>query len=111
MFSRHLFKYNTATSLFQTSRASFVVFKGDRLKQKGKAEEEVYFSEQERNVLKKLLHKMEAETKKERIANESSSDDEVHKKSEDKKLEEIFQSHGVKDSTMMDELKKWKAGK
>ena len=115
MFTRNLLKYRLTTSLYQTSRASFVAFKGDRLKHKGKGEEEVYFSEQERNVLKKLLSKMEAENKAEKEKAESSSDDEAHTKHKSKgddKLEEIFQAHGVKDNAhLMDELKKWKDGK
>ena len=109
------------TSLYQVPRASFVMFKGDKLKSKGKGEEEVYFSQQERNVLKKLLAKMEHEAKAERKKTEYSSDSDDdspaekrrHKRTEaDDKLEEIFESHGVKDrEELMEALLDWKEEK
>ena len=119
--SKFMLKHQMPATLYSAQRASFVIFKGEKFKEKGKGEEEVYFSQQERNVLKKLLKKMENETQAARDHAESSSSDEEHfvptsekrKKAEAKShpqsLKGIFESHGVKDDPeLMEALKHWK---
>mmetsp|Transcript_24651 Transcript_24651/g.21880 ORF Transcript_24651/g.21880 Transcript_24651/m.21880 type:complete len:125 (+) Transcript_24651:187-561(+) len=121
--SKFMLKQQAAATIYQAQRATFVMFKGDKFSEKGKGEEEVYFSQQERNVLKKLLSKMDSDTQKARDHFESSSSDEetfvptnekkkAEAKAQDTKLHGIFETHGIKDdSKLMKALKDWKANK
>ena len=110
-----------APTLYQTQRASFVIFKDDRFKKKGRGEEEVYFSQQERNVLKKLLNRMDQEAQAQREYVETSSEEEHHfiptaekrrlaaQRAQDQDLRKIFSAHGVRsDPRLMKALKDWK---
>ena len=118
-----MLKRQMTTVLCQTPRASFVMFKGDKFVDRGKGEEQVYFSQQERNVLKKLLLKMENETKVQRqhleYSNTSSDGEYFVPTSEKRKreakakhnagLQGIFRSHGIKgDKKLMEALENWK---
>ena len=120
--SKFALKQRVAPTLYQTQRASMVIFKGDRFQKKGKAEEQVYFSQQERNVLKKLLNKMESEAQSQRDQFQASYADEddhfvptaekrklAKQKEIDERLRKIFSYHGVReDPRLMRALKKWK---
>ena len=105
----------------QLPKATFVTtFKGDRFKDKGKGDEQVYFSNEERRVLQKLMKKLDSEAQEAREHAESSSDEEHFVPTSEKRKEEatnqmdqglrrIFEAHGIKeDSGLMDELNKWK---
>ena len=120
-----MLKRQMTNVFYQTPRASFVMFKGDKFVDRGKGEEQVYFSQQERNVLKKLLLKMENETKAQRqhleYSNTSSDGEHFVPTSEKRKreaeaeakrnagLQGIFRSHGIKgDKKLMEALENWK---
>ena len=110
---------NTITPL---QKAPMVIFNDKQFKVKGKGEEDIYFSQQERNVLRKLLVKMEKEAADTRAHAESSSDSDGEHfvptsekkkkeaaKAHDPSLKEIFQTHGIsEDPELMKQLKNWK---
>jgi hypothetical protein len=128
--SKQLLKQKLATSMLQASKMTFVSFKGDSFKDRGKADEKVYFSQQERDVMKKLMRKLDNEAKeaKEGLLGTSSDEGALRKaknaaqdkaqaakeaaQEHTKKLKDIFTSHGVKDDEgLMDALKRWKNSK
>lgn len=116
-----------AASLLHPSKMGYVVFHGDKFKDKGKGEEEVYFSQQERNVLKKLMKKLETDARqvKEKALASSSDSEGYYDRSKDaqnaaalkaeeqmERLLDIFHTHGVKeDKQLIDDLKHWKSSK
>ena len=122
--SKHLVKSKMTSALISPAKMSFVAFKGDRFKDKGRGEEEVYFSEQERALLKKLVQKLETEAQamKDKIE-ESTTDEEILTKAPEgikesdltktkeqrDALKQIFEKHGIKDDhSLYDELSSWK---
>eukprot|EP00345_Euplotes_harpa_P013780 CAMPEP_0168334580 /NCGR_PEP_ID=MMETSP0213-20121227/10362_1 /TAXON_ID=151035 /ORGANISM="Euplotes harpa, Strain FSP1.4" /LENGTH=103 /DNA_ID=CAMNT_0008339271 /DNA_START=122 /DNA_END=430 /DNA_ORIENTATION=+ len=101
-------------------KARFVIFaKNDpnlgALKEKGRGEENVYFSEQERNLIKNLLKKMETQnvSRKQNLKHEDTTDDDIphigHKEHKHvETLKQIFERHGIKDdSTLIKDLNEW----
>lgn len=75
----------------------------DVIKTKGKADEDIYFNKKDKELLKKLVDKLDHST-------EDLNDPEVSKKSREK-LMTVLKKHNVRPSeALIDDLTSWKAG-
>eukprot|EP00345_Euplotes_harpa_P000368 CAMPEP_0168324958 /NCGR_PEP_ID=MMETSP0213-20121227/4404_1 /TAXON_ID=151035 /ORGANISM="Euplotes harpa, Strain FSP1.4" /LENGTH=114 /DNA_ID=CAMNT_0008327355 /DNA_START=20 /DNA_END=364 /DNA_ORIENTATION=- len=110
--SKYLMKSHLQMQMLSfTAARSFSKPTGDikKLKDKGKGDEERFFQEQEREVLKRLLKKLEAEeaNKTQKKEESSSSDDEKNQEG----LQDILKKHNIKeDSKLAKDLKEWQKG-
>ena len=129
MFLTRLFtRTKLAPTLTRASRMPFIIIHDRKLQDKEKGEENVYFSKQERDALRRLLNKMEKQAAEQEEAVDASTtedegDDSFHSKmkraiakekgeGDEEELHKIFEAHGVKeDSKLKEDLKKWKESK
>lgn len=120
--SRFLTKSKVTKMITPLQKAQMVIPHKHRFEKPGASEKDIYFSQQERNVLRKLLLKMESEAEKHTSSSIGSDSDDHHfvptserkkkaqaKKVEDSGLRKIFETHGITpDPELLKQLEHWR---
>ena len=117
--SRQMFKYSLNQRITQLPRATIIL--SSHLQARERGEERVYFSEQERNTMKRIIARLDqnAEAERQKLNQMFQEDHFFVPTSEKRKLAaareldeglvQIFHEYGVKeDKNLMKSLKAWK---